>query len=294
MTTSGDDRAARGCSLFLAFACMCHPTRGSLERTRDALVRGDLSAVAEEVDETKECDEPRITDLRTLKLLPRARAPMCLAALASKLGGDGGFSAQDDASLGALGIWMLHAHHGEWVRDGDRWLAAMAGGIGPGADTLRLATATRMASEALSLRKAAHDKGADGAVPGAVARAIPGACEAYVARPDDTLDGIPATPCVALDINRSKRNGESTRGVGVSPTVQGAMAVWIAASRALDLGQDRMTGAARIALGQRMAIVRVARSELEERRALESRDDEHASPGAGNADGGRDGRGPAK
>ena len=261
--------AARLAVALVALVSACHPPRGrALVSVRDALVRGDIASATAAGDGVAACAEPSLRDPPDLRALAaRSRASSCLQGLASGFGGDGAFLPEEDASLGALGIWLLRMHHGEWIGQDDRWLIAMAGSAGPGADSLRLAVAIAMAKEAGVVRRAAHDGAYERFVPGAVARAVPGACEVYAARPDDPLEAAPATPCVTHDLERLRDHGERESGGATQPTAQGALALWTAASRALDLGQDRMTGAARIALGRQMGIVRVATSELDEERA---------------------------
>jgi hypothetical protein len=217
-------RAAIAATCALVLGAACHRDgAGRLEAVRDALVHGDV-ARARDASAASECRDD-----------PDARA--CLASLATAMGGRGGFStsAPDDASLAAVGVWMLRTHHGETVPAADVWLAGMAGGVGPGADVLRLAVAAAMAEEARVVRKEVHGEAGGHAFAAAVARAVPG------------------------------ERGARSEGEGWTVAFAGAAEVWVTTSRALDLGQDRMTGDARVALGQRMGVVRVATGEIEAR-----------------------------
>jgi hypothetical protein len=164
-----------------------------------------------------------------------ADALACLRRLTAVLGGHDAFSesAPEDAGLGAVAVWLTRGGHGDRLANANVWRGAAAGAVGPGADAFRLAVAARMADETKVVRKEVHDEASGRAFADAVARAVPAGSEA---------------------------------GAGSAQGVVAATASWVAASQALDLGQDRMTGEARVALGKQMGLVRVATSELEARR----------------------------
>ena len=220
-------RVAIAAACALALHGSCRPAReGKVEEVRAALVRGD-AAVASSTADPPACRGD-------------AEPSPCLANLVAALDPHGVFSLRqpDDATLAAVGLWVLRTHRGDAVPGGEAWRGPMAGAVGPGADVLRLSVATVMEEEARVVRKEVRDEVHAKAFAEAVAGAIPGAAA------------------------RSRATG-----VSWSLRYEGAAEDWVTASQALDLGQDRMTGDARVALGRRMGVVRVATSEIEGRRA---------------------------
>jgi hypothetical protein len=159
----------------------------------------------------------------------------CLQRLAAVLGAHAGFSEStpDDVSLGAVAVWLTRGGRSDRLANATVWLSAMAGAVGPGADALRLAVAARMNEATRVVRREVHGEARGRAFAEAVARAVPGRSEAGLAWRD---------------------------------AVVAAVSRWGAASQALDMGQDRMTGDPRVALGKQMGLVRVATSDIEARR----------------------------
>jgi hypothetical protein len=254
-------------ALAVLAAGACHRApEGRLSLARDLLARGDVPA-ALALAKTGACDSAFAGggDGTARKF--------CLDALAARLGPvDGGSfhaDAPDDPTLGAAGLFLLGSHHGESLPGADVWLAPLAGAVGPGADTLRFAVARAMDAEADSVRQKPKDDAARRAILRSVARSIPGACAAYAdlgGAGGTSGEAVTADACTEHELTRAgapKRTGESP----LAHTTRSAASLWVATTHALDFGQDRMAGDARVALGRALASVRVATSDLEERDA---------------------------
>jgi hypothetical protein len=154
------------------------------------------------------------------------------------------------------------------------WLAGLAGGVGAGADALRVAVAESMRSAAATVGRPAVEEEAGRAFLDAVSRAIPGACVTYrltaegaAAPPEYIADH---SPCVQRDLSRREGPG-GTYGVGLWRAAAGALAFWTEAERALRRGLGAMqdaTAKARVegALGTIEAATRAAKLRTSEPR----------------------------
>jgi hypothetical protein len=172
----------------------------------------------------------------------------CLRAIAGYFGSKTGFHASppDQASAATAALFVVRGH-GELLPMPDTWIFAIREGAGPGIDALRLATATRMASDAPKLARALSSDDDARDVMAAVARSVVGACEAYAiagqgidqsaVAPERRLDHA---PCVQMDLDRSSGPPEHGRyGVGTLwRGAEGALAIWRETARALREGRD--------------------------------------------------------
>ena len=213
-----------------------------IDAVRDALEKDDPAAIKSAVEGLPACaDAPPVALLATQ---PSPRDTGCFAEIANALGSKKGFSATppDQAATTTIAIVLLRDGRGDWVAHPENWLGSLKTGKGSGPDALRLAVARRMAEAAPFVgRKIDEDKDARAAMK-AVAGAIPGACPTYWLIGSG---GDPATlaaehsaehsACVHRDLQRREGPGGSY-GEGTLRALEGSLALWREAERALRLG----------------------------------------------------------
>jgi hypothetical protein len=231
---------------------------------REALEKDDAAAITSAVDGYAAC-----ADAPPVALLPKQPSPRdtgCFAEIASALGSKNGFVASppDQAAATTAAIVLLRDGRGDWLARVDDWLGAVRGGKGPGPDALRLALARRMAEVAPRVgRHLDEDKDARDAMK-AVASAVPGACPTY------WLLGSGSDPtklaaehsaehaaCVHKDLGRREGPGAGY-GSGTFRALEGSLALWREAERALRLGLPSASPAARATLEAKLKIIEPA------------------------------------
>ena len=229
-------------SLALPLLSGCKGPMAKIDAVRDALEKDDAAAIKSAIDGYPACmDAPPVALLANQ---PSPRDTGCFAEIANALGSKKGFSSPppDQAATTTIAIVILRDGRGDWAAHPESWLGSLKTGKGSGPDALRLAVARRMAEAApLVGRKIDEDKDAQAAMK-AVAGAIPGACPTY------WLLGSGADPatlaaeqsaehsaCVHKDLQRHEGPGGSY-GAGTLRALEGSLALWREAERALRLG----------------------------------------------------------
>lgn len=236
-----------------------------------------------------------------LPACPPAQNPLddapCLGDVARALGGKGGFAATrpDQATDAAVAVLLARDEDGSRVARADVWLAEIKEGKGAGVDALRLATARQMAKAAPKVGRALEDDAAAREVLAAVASSVPGACPTYArlgAGADAATLPVELSPdhaaCVQKDLAR--REGPGPRyGTGLFRALEGALAVWREAERALRQGAELARPEPHVALEEALRTVEPATLAVRTKRvpsapeaaALEIMAEIHAEAGVG-------------
>jgi hypothetical protein len=239
----------------------CKGPMAKIDAVREALEKDDAAAISSAIEGYPACaDAPPVALLATQ---PSPRDTGCFAAIASALGSKKGFSPRppDHAAAATVAIVLLRDGRGDWVAHSEDWLGALRNGKGSGTDALRLAVARKMAEAApLVGRKLEDDKDALEAMK-AVAGAIPGACPTYWLLGSGTDPSKLATEqsaehsaCVHKDLKRREGPGGSY-GAGTFRALEGSLALWREAERALRLGLPNTAGAARATLEAKLKTI---------------------------------------
>ncbi len=242
----------------------CKGPMAKIEAVRDALQKDDASSIKSAIE-----GYPACTDAPPVALLPTQPSPRdtaCLAELANALGSKKGFSITppDQAAATTVAIVLLRDGRGDWVAHSDHWLASLKNGKGSGHDALRLAVARKMA-EASPLVGRQLDAELDAlAAMKAIASAIPGACPTYwllgsgssnAALPSEQTSEHSA--CVHKDLKRREGPG-GAYGDGTPRAIEGALALWREAERALRVGLPSAAPAAKAVLEGKMKTIEAA------------------------------------
>jgi hypothetical protein len=235
-----------------------------IEAVRDALEKDDASSIKSAVE-----GYPACADAPPLALLPNQPSPRdtaCFAELANALGSKKGFSISppDQAAAATVAIVLLRDGRGDWVAHSDTWLTALKVGKGSGHDTLRLAVARKMAEAApLVGRQLDAEPDALAAMKG-IAAAVPGACPTYWLLGSGTSNAsLPAeqsaehSACVHKDLKRREGPG-GAYGEGTPRAIEGALALWREAERALRVGLPNAAPAAKSALEGKLKTIEAA------------------------------------
>lgn len=242
----------------------CKGPMAKIDAVREALERDDASAVSSSIGGYPACaDAPPVALLPTQ---PSPRDTGCFAEIASALGSKKGFSPKppDHAAATTVAIVLLRDGRGDWVAHADNWLGAMRGGKGSGTDALRLAVARKMSEAAPRIgRRLEDDKEVREAMK-AVAGAIPGACPTYWllgSGADAATMSAELSPdhaaCVHHDLKRREGPGGSY-GSGSFRALEGSLALWREAERALRLGLANTSGATRATLEAKLKTIEAA------------------------------------
>jgi hypothetical protein len=269
----------------------CKKPMAKIESLRDALARGDSAAI-----ESATGGLPTCPDLPPVAVAPGASSPRdhgCLAEIATALGSKKGFSPKppDHAAAATAAVVVTRDGRGDWLAHADSWLGTMKSGKGPGPDALRLAVARRMAEGASHVGRRLEEEAESRAAMKAVAAAIPGACPTYWLLGTDAKS-ISAeltadhAVCVRHDLSRREGMGPGY-GSGLPRALEGALALWREAERALRLGASQSTGEVKTQLEQDLAIIEkatraIATKKLEATRSQEVLDflgEAHADAG---------------
>jgi hypothetical protein len=225
---------------------------GEIASVRDAIASGDETKIDRALDHSPVCDSGG-----------RRADDGCLARVAGWLGSKTGFHVvPPDQSGAATAAVVVLRGRGEQVPMPDVWISTIREGNGDGADTLRLATATRMAAELKGLARPLTSDDDARALMRGVARSVAGACETYALvaagvdegkmAPELTVDHA---PCVQKDLDRATGPAEhGLYGVAMGPWrgAEGALAVWKETARALREGMPHAEGGSQDALAAKI------------------------------------------
>jgi hypothetical protein len=235
-----------------------------IDAVRESLERDDAAAIASAIEGYPACaDAPPVALLPTQ---PSPRDTGCFGEIATALGSKKGFVAKppDHAAATTVAIVLLRDGRGDWVAHVEDWLGTIKTGKGSGVDALRLAVARKMAEGAPHVgRKLEDEKDALEAMK-AVAGAIPGACPTYWLLGSGTDPSkIPAehsadhAACVHRDLARREGPG-SSYGSGTFRALEGSLALWREAERALRLGAASAGPAAKATIDNKLKVIEPA------------------------------------
>ncbi len=293
----------------------CKGPMAKIDAVRESLERDDAAAIASATE-----GYPACADAPPVALLPSQPSPRdtgCFAEIANALGSKKGFVARppDHAGATTVALVLLRDGRGDWVAHVDDWLGSLKTGKGSGPDTLRLAVARKMAEAAPRIgKKLEEEKDALDAMK-AVAGAIPGACPTYWLLGSGTdASKIAAehsadhAACVHRDLARREGPG-SSYGSGTFRALEGSLALWREAERALRLGLTNTSPTARATIEGKLKVIEPATQAIATKRIASASPPEtvlmlgevHADAGIplwkdrdAGADGGREGGAPKK
>lgn len=255
-------------ALLILVACKGSGTMAKIDAVRDGLVSDDAAKIKEATDGYATC--PDVPPAAVPAGQPGPRDKGCLSEIASSLGSKVGFRAPpvDQAAAATAALLLVRDGRGDYVVHADTWLAAIKANKGPGQDALRLAVARRMAEAAPRVGRAIEDDKAATEALAAIASAIPGACSTYQLLGAGTDPAkIPAelsadhAACVHKDLTRREGMGASY-GEGTFRALEGALALWREAERALRIGLTVSDPSARAALEKKLAVIEPATQKI--------------------------------
>jgi hypothetical protein len=242
----------------------CKGPMAKIDAVREALEKDDAAAIVRAVDGYPACEDAPPVAL--LKKQPSPRDTGCFAAIATALGSKSGFNARpaDQTAATTVAIVLLRDGRGDWVAHSDDWLGVLRSGKGSGTDALRLAVAHGMAEAAVYVgRRLEDDKDAQSAMK-AVAGAVPGACPTYwLLGSGAALSSLAVehsadhAACVHHDLARREGPGGSY-GSGMFRALEGSLALWREAERALRQGLPSMGGAAKVTVEAKLKTIETA------------------------------------
>ena len=278
-------RFAAGGALALVLAAgalgACKGPMAKIDAVRQALESDDAAAIKSSTDGYPEC-----ADAPPVALFPTQASPRdtgCFADIANALGSKKGFSAKppDQAAATTVALVMLRDGRGDWVAHSDDWLTSLRSGKGPGVDALRMAVARKMAEAAPRVGKKLEQEPEAREAMKAIAGAIPGACPAYWLLGSGVDPSTLAAEhsadhaaCVHKDLKRREGPGGSY-GKGTFRALEGSLALWREAERALRLGlPSTTTGAAKTLVETKLETIELAT------RAVAAKKIDSASPDA--------------
>ncbi len=255
--------------VFGAVAAGCKGPMAKIEALRDALVTDDASPIRDAT-----AGYPTCTDEQPVAVAPNKPGPRdegCLTDIANALGSKQGFIPKppDHAAAATAALVITRDGRGDWLAHSDAWLADVKNGKGTGHDALRLAIARKMAEAAPVIGRTIDDEATASAAMKAVVSAVPGACPTY------WLLGSGADPktvpleltadhaaCVQRDLARREGPGASY-GSGHLRAVEGALALWREAERALRLGLPLADPGPKAALTKKLAVIEAATQKIQ-------------------------------
>ncbi len=213
-----------------------------IDAVREALEKDDAAAIT-----SATADYPPCADAPPVALLPEQPSPRdkgCFAEIATALGSKKGFNPKppDQAAATTAAIVLLRDGRGDFIAHADDWLGSLKNGKGSGPDALRLAVARKMAEAAPKVGRKIEEDSAALETMKAVAGAIPGACPTYWLLGSGTDPAKLAAEhsadhaaCVHKDLGRREGPG-SSYGAGTFRALEGSLALWREAERALRVG----------------------------------------------------------
>jgi hypothetical protein len=252
-----------------AVASGCKGPMAKIEALRDALITDDPSPLRDATSGYPTCaDEPPVA---VAPGKPGPRDSGCLTEIANALGSKQGFVPKppDHAAAATAALVITRDGRGDWLAHSDAWLTDVKNAKGTGHDALRLAIARRMAEAAPVIGRKIDDDATASAAMKAVVGAVPGACPTY------WLLGSGADPktipleltadhaaCVQRDLARREGPGASY-GSGHLRAVEGALALWREAERALRLGLPLADPGPKAVLTKKLATIEAATQKIE-------------------------------
>lgn len=235
-----------------------------IDALRDGLAADDTSRITSATRGYPTCPEAKPVAVAPGQ--PGPRDAGCLSEIANALGSKLGFRAPpvDQAAAATAALVLVRDGRGDWLAHADVWLGAIKTNKGAGPDALRLATARKMAEAApLVGRDILEDEDAV-ATLAAISSAIPGACPTYQlvgAGADPATLPAELTPehaaCVHKDLSRREGKGPSY-GEGIFRALEGALALYREAERALRLGLESADPATKETLASKLAVIEAA------------------------------------
>ena len=159
---------------------------------------------------------------------------------------------------------LLRDGRGDWVAHTESWLGSLKTGRGTGPDTLRLAVARKMVEAAPHVGKKLDLEPDAFAAMKAVAGAIPGACPTYWLLGSGTPNASLAaehtsehSACVHKDLQRREGPGGGY-GDGTFRALEGSLALWREAERALRIGLPNAAPGAKTVLEGKLKTIEAA------------------------------------
>jgi hypothetical protein len=242
----------------------CKGPMAKIDAVRDALEKDDAAAIKSATAGYPTCADTTPAIVAVNQPSPRDKG--CLSDIANALGSQKGFAPQppDQAAAATVALLLVRDGRGDLVSHVDLWLSAMKSGKGAGFDALRLAVARKMVETApLVGRKIDTDAQALETMKG-IASAIPGACPTYWmlgsgVEPSTIPPVLSAdhSACVHQDLRRREGPG-GAYGAGTFRAVEGALAEWREAERALRLGVAQSSPTAKATIERELAIIEPA------------------------------------
>jgi len=251
----------------LGASVACHDgPMAKIDRLRDALVSDDAAKIAAATVGPTCAEQPPVV---VAGERPGPYDAGCLAQIANALGSKSGFSSEnfDHASAAAAAEVLVREGRGDVLAHADRWLSDVKTSRGAGHDALRLAMARKMAEAAPLVGRPIEDDATAAATLKAIAAAIPGACPTYSLVGTGAKGIAPEqdpehSACVFRDLSR--REGPGGRyGVGTFRALEGSLALWREAERALRLGVGVVTDAgAKATLEKKLGLIEQATQKI--------------------------------
>lgn len=235
-----------------------------IDAVRDALEKDDAAAIARAIE-----GYPACADAPPVALLPAQASPRdtgCFAEIANALGSKKGFNPRppDQAASTTVAVVLLRDGRGDFVAHSDDWLGSLKTGKGSGVDALRLAVARKMTEAAPKVGRKIEDDAAALETMKAIASAIPGACPTYWLLGSGTDPSKLAAEhsadhaaCVHHDLGRREGPG-SSYGSGTFRALEGSLALWREAERALRLGAANASPPAKTVLEKKLGTIEAA------------------------------------
>lgn len=242
-----------------ASASACKGPMAKIEGMRDALASDDAGAIASSVEGLPAC--PEMPPVALAPGDPSPRDGACLTEIANALGSKKGFSPKppDQAAAATAAAVITRDGRGDYLAHSDVWLGSIKSGKGPGPEALRLAVARRMAEAAPAIGRRIEEEGDARAAMKAVATAVPGACPTYWLVGTSAPNIAPElsadhAACVHRDLGRREGVG-SSYGSGVFRALEGSLALWREAERALRMGAGASSPPVKAAIEAKLAVI---------------------------------------
>lgn len=248
----------------LLSACGSKNPMAKIERVRDALATEDEGRIKDATGGLAAC--PEMPPVALAPGQPSPRDAGCLSAIANALGSKSGFHASppDQVSDATVAAVIVRDGRGDFIAHADVWLGSMKAAKGAGADALRLAVAKKMAEAAPMVGRDIQTEADAVATLKAIAGAIPGACPTYwmIGKGDDPKSlaaehSSEHSACVHKDLSRRDGVGGSY-GEGIFRALEGSLALWREAERALRIGAKITSDGSRAVVEKKLAVIEAA------------------------------------
>jgi hypothetical protein len=270
-------RLARSTSLALVGAMIalsvsgvaCKTPMSRIQTMHDALVKDDAEAIKAAVDGLPTCPESAPVALAPDQGSPRENG--CLSDMANALGSRTGYhpAPADQAAATTAALVLLRDGRGDTLARADNWLTTVKSSRGSGIDTLRLAIARKMAESAPLVGRKIDDDKAAAETMKAIASSIAGACPTYWILGNGTDPSTLApelsaehSACIQHDLKRREGVGASY-GAGTFRALEGSLALWREAERALRLGVGNVSPVVKPVLEAKLARIEAATQKID-------------------------------